>query len=544
MSTKLKIKYLDNLGAFTGSTITDNTDLSTALQDLETALEEIDVNVNDLITLSGVAENSSDLGTFTGSIIADNVSIKAALQSLETDVDAIQSASGISAEATNYGTFTGSTITDNLTAKAIFQELETAIEANTALVNGLEWQDSALDYIIDNTLAPPTEVSGDRYLLSHDGGAPNAAWDGASAGDIVEFNGTIWVATTPTVGMFISVDDETTLLYYWGGSSWSTKAFESTTASTGLTKVGFDIRLAAQAENASGIEVTAAGVIQLNDLGAFTTDGLAEGSTNLYFTEARVRASVLTGIDLTTNGTVAATDSVLVALGYHNANQLDLITLSGVAQGAVDLGTFTGTTIADNVTIKAALQALETSLEEIDVNVNDLITLSGVAENSSDLGTFTGSIIADNVTIKAALQALETDLDAIQTLTGVAAEATDLGTFTGSTISDNVTIKAALQALETAVEAGGAVQQCEEFVLSGTDITNKYVDLANVPTDASCVKLHPVGAPQQRIAVDFNIISNGSDNRRLTWNSAEATVSVGMEAELAASDVLMVSYFA
>lgn len=41
----------------------------------------------------------------------------------------------------------------------------------------------------------------------------------------------------------------------------------------------------------------------------------------------------------------------------------DLVTLSGVADGAVNLGTFTGTTINDNVTIKAALQALETAVE-------------------------------------------------------------------------------------------------------------------------------------------------------------------------------------
>jgi hypothetical protein len=41
----------------------------------------------------------------------------------------------------------------------------------------------------------------------------------------------------------------------------------------------------------------------------------------------------------------------------------DLITLSGVSSGATTLGTFTGTTIADNQTIKAALQALETAVE-------------------------------------------------------------------------------------------------------------------------------------------------------------------------------------
>lgn len=85
----------------------------------------------------------------------------------------------------------------------------------------------------------------------------------------------------------------------------------------------------------------------------------------------------------------------------------DLVTLSGVSENSTDLGTFTGSTISDNQTIKAALQEIETALEEIDVNVNDLITLSGVAENSTNLGTFTGGTIADSETIKGALQDLE-----------------------------------------------------------------------------------------------------------------------------------------
>ena len=54
------------------------------------------------------------------------------------------------------------------------------------------------------------------------------------------------------------------------------------------------------------------------------------------------------------------------------------MTLSGVAQNAEDLGTFTGSTISDNVTVKAALQALETAVEAASVvdagdNVNRLV---------------------------------------------------------------------------------------------------------------------------------------------------------------------------
>lgn len=48
---------------------------------------------------------------------------------------------------------------------------------------------------------------------------------------------------------------------------------------------------------------------------ASDTDGVTEGALNTYFTESRVRATVLTGISFLSNIAVGATDSVLVALG-------------------------------------------------------------------------------------------------------------------------------------------------------------------------------------------------------------------------------------
>ena len=105
------------------------------------------------------------------------------------------------------------------------------------------------------------------------------------------------------------------------------------------------------------------------------------------------------------------------------------VSLTGVSKDAANLGTFTGSTIADSATLKAALQALETALElkaassvvtEIDSNVDDLISLSGVAEQATGLGTFTGSTISDASTIKDALQDLETAVEGAQAGSAVA----------------------------------------------------------------------------------------------------------------------------
>ena len=77
-----------------------------------------------------------------------------------------------------------------------------------------------------------------------------------------------------------------------------------------------------------------------------------------------------------------------------NETHIDNVaTLTGVAKDSANLGTFTGGTITDSSTVKAALQLLETAVEtkaatsvvtEIDGNVDNLIDLSGVAENATD----------------------------------------------------------------------------------------------------------------------------------------------------------------
>jgi hypothetical protein len=69
---------------------------------------------------------------------------------------------------------------------------------------------------------------------------------------------------------------------------------------------------------------------------------------------------------LRTNGTqykkIGALDTDWELLP-DNTDVADLITLSGVSAGSTNLGTFTGSTIANSNTIKQALQDLETALE-------------------------------------------------------------------------------------------------------------------------------------------------------------------------------------
>lgn len=57
-----------------------------------------------------------------------------------------------------------------------------------------------------------------------------------------------------------------------------------------------------------------------------TTDNVPEGAANLYFTTARVLATVLSGLSLATGGTIANTDSVLAAFGKLQKQITDNLT--------------------------------------------------------------------------------------------------------------------------------------------------------------------------------------------------------------------------
>jgi len=176
------------------------------------------------------------------------------------------------------------------------------------------------------------------------------------------------------------------------------------------------------------------------------TYSAAQTGSFLEFDSGALVASVKDEDDMSSNSAehVPTQQSVKAYVDANVVSKADLdvdhlITLTGVADASDDLGTFSGSTIDDNVTIKAALQALETAVEaaeessvitEIDGNVDDLITLTGIAENTTDLGTFSGSTISDNTDIKDALQSLET---AVENAAAGSAVADQVKTVTNST---------------------------------------------------------------------------------------------------------------
>ena len=139
----------------------------------------------------------------------------------------------------------------------------------------------------------------------------------------------------------------------------------------------------------------------------------------------------------------------LISMIDANETHVDNVaTLTGVAKDSADLGSFSGSTIAESSTIKAALQALETSLETkgaatdlsgVISNTGDLVTLSGVAAGSVNLGVFDGDTLSDNATLKVVLQDAEDAIEANATAisTEASSRASAITALTNGAIADN-----------------------------------------------------------------------------------------------------------
>ena len=86
----------------------------------------------------------------------------------------------------------------------------------------------------------------------------------------------------------------------------------------------------------------------------------------------------------------AAIENVTTLINANEDHTDNLVTLTGVAKDAVNLGAFSGSTITDNVTVKAGMQELETAIE---AGIT-LASFKAVVAASSDFADFQSRVAA------------------------------------------------------------------------------------------------------------------------------------------------------
>lgn len=76
----------------------------------------------------------------------------------------------------------------------------------------------------------------------------------------------------------------------------------------------------------------------------------------------------------------------------------------------------------------------------------------------------------------------------------------------------------------------------EKITLSEDDITNKYIDLEFIPATPSSVSLFPNGGIKQLYGTDYEVVTDGTDIKRLSWNG------LNLQNILEANDIIIINY--
>ena len=207
------------------------------------------------------------------------------------------------------------------------------------------------------------------------------------------------------------------------------------------------------------------------------------------------------------------------------------------ASDLTNIGNLSGTNSGDEVVAIGS---------ELDTGTDDIKYASALALANSkyvlsdETATFTNKTFDANATgnslsnVDVADLANGTDGELITwSATGVAATVST-GSDTHVLTSNGAGTAPTFQAVPA---AGGETNNVVIVTLDATDITNKYNDdLVNVPVTASAVNVCPVGGIPQEYGVDFTVITDGADIKRINWSA------LGLDGILVAGDKLIVTY--
>jgi hypothetical protein len=192
--------------------------------------------------------------------------------------------------------------------------------------------------------------------------------DDFAAGQSLVWGGDSWIAGDPEVLIPVKAAEEMTkgTPVYVSGEQASGKPIVSKADSDGTgTYPAIGLLLTDLAAGAEGHAV-GGGIISGLDTDSYAVgDALYLSSSPGVLTNTRPTATneKVQKVAVVARSHASAGTVIVMGAGRTNDIPNDLVTLTGVSLGDSDLGTFTGTTIADNETIKGALQDLETAVE-------------------------------------------------------------------------------------------------------------------------------------------------------------------------------------
>jgi hypothetical protein len=174
-----------------------------------------------------------------------------------------------------------------------------------------------------------------------------------------------------------------------------------------------------------------------------------------------------------------------------------------------------------NASSGLAAQDVQAAIDEVDGNVDNLVTLSGVALDSTSLGSFSGVTIADNQTIKQAIQALETAHEAHLNDTEDAHDASAISNVPSGNLAA-ITVQAALDELQSDIDTRALDSDFDTHV-SATAAHGATGAVVGTTNEQTLTNKTLTAAILEGLTVVENYISEESEDSSISGASAVIT---------------------
>ena len=413
-----------------------------------------EVHIDNLVTLSGVAKDATELGTFTGAVIADNVTIKTALQALETEVEQVQTnlnatqadvdqnesdadaAIALKADIAS-PTFTGTPAAPTAGAGTNTTQLATTAFVATAVANVIDSAPGALDTLnelaaalgddanfsttITNSIAA-VQADVDQNELDADNAiALKLDASAASAFGLTLIDDADAAAARTTLGVDAAGTDNSTDVTIAAGLDYVTLAGQELTL--GSVDLTTDVTGTLPAAN-GGTGVTSLAALK-SGLSLDNVDNTADADKPISTAtqtaldlKAPLASPALTGVPTAPTAAADTSTTQIATTAYVQTELTDLI--NGAPAGLQTLGEIAEALNDDS----NAITNLTTLVNANTDDVADLRSVTGSSDGDTNLGAFGGGILTDNATIKTSLQELSNEIEANHT---AAATRTALG---------------------------------------------------------------------------------------------------------------------
>jgi hypothetical protein len=259
-----------------------------------------------------------------------------------------------------------------------------------------------------------------------------------------------------------------------------------------------------------------------------TTDNITQGSTNKFYSDSLVSTYIGTQKGIA-NGLATLDSSAKIP-----TSQLPDLAITKTHVVASQVAQLALTVQEGDVAVRTDINKSFIALNSDNVDMGDWQELLTPTGSVTSVNGETGSVTLDTDDIDEGTNKYYSDSLVDNHLSGGTGITYSAGTISINQASNlNFTGTVQYKGNEILTSASGAVETSKQQIitLTSTNITNKYVDLAQTPVDASAIMVTPVGGILQEYNIDYSVSGN-----RISWSS------LGLDGLLAAGDKLIVNY--